>query len=116
MSEERRSSPRVAVPMQGACTIRDEGGEERTFELIDLSECVARLTCGIAIGAMTRIHVAMRLPGERVGRDEEVAVETVGVVVWSHRASEGAYDTGVFFSELDEESAALLQAYVLSAA
>jgi hypothetical protein len=115
MSDERRSSPRVAVPTQGACTIRDESGAERAFELTDLSESGARLTCGVAIGAMTRVHVAMRLPGERVGRADEAQLETIGVVVWSHSVGEGSYDTGVFFPELDEESAALLQAYVLSA-
>ncbi len=116
MSDERRQSPRVAVPEHGSCTIRDDQGAERAFDLVDLSECGARLHCGAAIGAMTRIHVAMQLPGERVGRDADAAIETVGVVVWSHRLEDDVYDTGVFFPELDEESAALLQAYVLSAA
>jgi len=119
MSEERRQHQRVKAA--GACTIRDADGAEKPFELVDLSESGARLRCREPIGAMTRIHVAMLLPGPRVGRDEDVRLETAGVIVWSHRldpapeAGEPGYDTGVFFPELDEESAALLQAYVLSA-
>lgn len=116
MSDERRKHPRVPALLTGPCTIRGEDGAEAAFELQDLSECGARLTCEAAIGAMARIHVAMRLPGDRIGRDEDTTVETMGVVVWSHQAEDGGYDTGVFFPELDEESAALLQAYVLSAA
>jgi hypothetical protein len=116
MSDERRKHARVPVPAQGACTIKDEAGEERSFELIDLSESGARLSCAVAIDAMTRVHVALRLPGERVGQDEAVTVETVGVVVWSHPRDEGGYDTGVFFPELDDKNGGLLQAYVLSAA
>ena len=116
MSDERRKNPRVPALLTGPCTIRREDGSEAAFELQDLSECGARLSCEGAIGAMTRIHVAMRLPGDRIGRDEDTTVETVGVVVWSHKGEDGSFDTGVFFPELDEESAALLQAYVLSAA
>ena len=116
MSDERRKHPRVPALLQGPCTIRDDSGAEAEFQLNDLSECGARLTCGMAVAAMTRIHVAMRLPGDRVGRDEDTLVETIGVVVWSHATGEGEYDTGVFFPELDDENAALLQAYVLSAA
>lgn len=116
MSDERRKHPRVPALLQGPCTIRDGAGTETPFQLTDLSECGARLSCEVPIAAMSRIHVAMRLPGERVGRDEDTRIETVGVVVWSHRTEDGDYDTGVFFPELDEESAALLQAYVLSAA
>ncbi len=124
MTDERRTNQRVAA--QGPCTIRDADGTERPFELIDLSESGARLRCSDPIGAMTRIHVAMNLPGPRIGQDADIQLETVGVIVWSHRTAapadapqgeDGAfYDTGVFFPELSEESAALLQAYVLSAA
>ena len=113
MSDERRQAPRVAA--QGACTIRDEGGTERPFELVDLSESGARLTCTVPIGAMTRIRVQMVLPAERVGRGSDVSFATVGVIVWSHRLADDQYDTGVFFPELEDRHAALLQAYVLSA-
>ncbi len=119
MSEERRKHPRVQAA--GTGTIRDPQGEERVFELVDLSESGARLRCRAPIGAMTRIRVAMLLPGPRIGRDEDVRLDTVGVIVWSHRIDpappDGApgYDTGVFFPELDEDGAALLQVYVLSA-
>lgn len=114
MAENRRKHDRV--PAEGPCTIRDPDGEERPFELVDLSESGARLKCGTPIGAMTRIHVAMVLPAARLGRDEDVRLETVGVIVWSHRIADEEYDTGVFFPELDADDAALLQAYVLSAA
>lgn len=116
MSDERRKHPRVPALLQGPCTIKDGAGNEAEFQLTDLSECGARLTCKLPIAAMSRIHVAMRLPGDRVGKDDDTTVETIGVVVWSHATPEDGYDTGVFFPELDEESAALLQAYVLSAA
>ncbi len=114
MTDQRRKSPRVAA--QGSCTIRDPEGGEHAFELVDLSECGARLRCEIPIGAMTRIHVSMILPADRIGRDEDVDLETAGVIVWSHRVEEGVNDIGVFFPELDEAAAGLLQAYVLSAA
>ena len=115
MSDERRKQSRVPVPAHGACTIRSAERAEAAFELTDLSESGARLKCEAAVGAMTRIHVSMSLPAERVGRDEDAAIETVGVVVWSHGLEGGGFDTGVFFPELDDESAVLLQAYVLSA-
>ncbi len=113
MTEQRRKNQRVAA--QGACTILDPDGGEHAFELIDLSECGARLRCEIPIGAMTRINVAMLLPADRVGRDADARLQTAGVIVWSHRVEEGVNDIGVFFPELDEEGASLLQAYVLSA-
>ncbi len=116
MSDERRKHPRVPALLTGPCTIRRDDGSETAFELQDLSECGARLVCEAAIGAMTRIHVAMRLPGDRVGRDDDTTVETIGVVVWSHQTDEGGYDTGVFFPELDDDSASLLRSYVATAA
>jgi hypothetical protein len=112
VSDERRQHPRVAA--EGTCVIRDEQGVDRPFELVDLSECGARLKCSIPIGAMTRIRVQMQLPGDRVGRAEDARLATVGVIVWSHRIADGVYDTGVFFPELAEDQASLLQAYVLS--
>ena len=113
MTEQRRKTPRVAT--QGPCAIRDPDGTEHAFELVDLSVCGARLRCEVPSGAMTRIHVAMALPGERVGQEEDVRLETAGVIVWSHRLEENVHDIGVFFPELSDEGAALLQAYVLSA-
>jgi hypothetical protein len=113
MTEQRRKTPRVAA--QGPCAIRDPDGTEHAFELVDLSECGARLRCEVPIGAMTRIHVAMLLPADRVGQGEDVRLETPGVIVWSHRLEEDIHDIGVFFPELNDEGAALLQAYVLSA-
>ena len=113
MSQERRTRSRV--PAGGPCTIRDEKGEERAFELVDLSECGARLRCAGAIGAMTRIRVNMLLPADRVGQDEDARLETAGVVVWSHRMEDGQYDTGVFFPELEDRESDLLYAFVASA-
>lgn len=113
MVDERRQHPRVGA--DGACKILDEEGVERPFELVDLSESGVRFTCSAPIGAMTRIQVQMVLPGERVGHDEDVAFATMGVIVWNHRVADDRYDTGVFFPELAEDHAALLQAYVLSA-
>ena len=92
-----------------------DSGQEEPFDIVDLSESGVRIKCGTALAAMTRIRVALVLPGERVGRDEEARVDTMGVVVWSHRIDENRYDTGVFFPELNDESRGLLQAYVLSA-
>lgn len=114
MSEERRKNPRVPVLLQGPCAIRGEDGTEAEFQLTDLSESGARFSCRMPVAAMSRIHVVMRLPGDRVGRSDDVEIETVGVVVWSHDTGDGEYDTGVFFPELGEENAALLQAYVQS--
>lgn len=45
MSKERRQHPRVPASGPGSCAIRDEQGRERPFEIMDLSECGARLRC-----------------------------------------------------------------------
>lgn len=113
MTDERRQHARVPAPM--ACVLRDAKGKEWAFDLVDLSESGARLTCSVGMAAMTRIHVSLDLPARRVGRKANAHVETRGVVVWSHRVRDDAYDTGVFFPELDPEHLELLQAYVLSA-
>jgi Na+-transporting NADH:ubiquinone oxidoreductase subunit NqrB len=113
MTEERRKTRRV--PASIACIMRDAEGQEQPFDLVDLSESGARLTCANAIAAMTRIHVRVELPAARVGRVADARVETLGVVVWSHQVEDAVYDTGVFFPELAPEHLSLLQAYVLSA-
>ena len=114
MSDERRSKRRV--PAQGPCTIVGGDGSERAFELVDLSESGARLTCESAIDAMTRVQVVLVLPAERLGHTTDARLETVGVVVWSHQTEDSSYDTGVFFPELDEDAAGLLRSYVATAA
>ncbi len=110
MGNERRRHQRVRaeVPLR----LLNEQGDEEPFELVDLSESGARITCRHPINAMTRIRVAMLLPGRAVGHDGDVRLDTTGVVVWSHRAEDGRYDTGVFFSDLEDEQRGLLQAFV----
>ena len=110
---ERRQHTRVEATMP--CTLVQENGEKEAFELLDLSESGVRMRCKADMTAMTRIQVAMVLPAARVGRDEDVRLDTEGVVVWSHAVNEGIYDTGVFFPELSDDHRGLLQAFVLSA-
>ena len=114
MSDERRRDRRV--PAQGPCTIVGGDGTERAFELVDLSESGARLTCEAAIDAMTRVQVVLVLPADRLGHTEDATLQTVGVVVWSHQTEDAVFDTGVFFPELDDDSASLLRNYVATAA
>jgi hypothetical protein len=113
MSDERRRDRRVEA--RGPCTIVGGDGTERDFTLVDLSESGARLTCEAEIGAMTRVQVLLLLPGDRLGKSEDARLETVGVIVWSHKTGEGAFDTGVFFPELDDDTASLLRSYVATA-
>ncbi len=113
MTDDRRKHRRVPAPFP--CVIRTDDGAERPFELVDLSESGARLKCAFPIAAMTRIAVQIRLPAVRIGREEDAGLDTTGVIVWSHRVEDDVYDTGVFFPELSDENAALLQAYVMSA-
>ena len=111
MGTERRRHPRVraGIPFR----LVSEKGAEEAFELVDLSESGARITCGHPIAAMTRIRVAMVLPGEMVGADDpEVRLDTNGVVVWSHRVEDGRYDTGVFFSDLADDQRDVLASFV----
>ncbi len=96
------------------CTLVGESGEKQPFELLDLSESGVRMRCQSDLAELTRIQVAMLLPAGRVGQDDDVRLDTEGVVVWSHAVNEGIYDTGVFFPELDEDQRGLLQAFVLS--
>jgi len=111
--EERRKARRV--PARGPCTIVGADGTENPFDLVDLSESGARLTCGNGIEAMTRVQVVLVLPADRLGHTEDARLETSGVVVWSHQAESGDFDTGVFFPELSDEMAGLLRNYVATA-
>lgn len=113
MGNERRRHQRIRADFP--FRLVNERGEEEPFDLVDLSESGARITCTHPIAAMTRIRVALRLPGRSVGQEEDVRLDTTGVVVWSHASEDGRYDTGVFFSELEEEQRSLLQAFVLAA-
>lgn len=110
---ERRKHQRVAASLP--CTMRGEDGAESPFDLVDLSESGIRLRCAESVTAMTRIQVAVLLPAGRIGRDEDVRLDTHGVVVWSHQVQPGEFDTGVFFPELDDDQRGMLQAFVLSA-
>ena len=112
-SDERRVARRV--PARGPCTIVGSDGNEKPFELVDLSESGARLTCGSAIEAMTRVQVVLVLPADRLGHTEDARLQTDGVVVWSHPSGAESFDTGVFFPELDDEMASLLRNYVATA-
>ena len=113
MSEERRVHPRVEGNLP--CVLRTASGQDEHFDLLDLSESGARIRCPHAMAAMTEIAVHVDLPGARIGAEKDLRLKTRGVVVWSHPTADGRFDTGVFFPELDDESRAALQAYVLSA-
>jgi hypothetical protein len=110
LTRERRQHRRVraALPFR----IVNEAGREEPFRLLDLSECGARIQCRHAVPPMTRIQVALVVPAPRAGREEDVRLDTTGVVVWCHSVGEGAYDTGVFFPELEAEQRDLLRAIV----
>jgi hypothetical protein len=96
--------------------IVNEAGREESFDLVDLSESGARIRCSHSIPPMTRIQVALLLPGRRVGLGKDVRVDTAGVVVWCHRGSDGRYDTGVFFPDLQGEERLLLRTLVHASA
>lgn len=108
---ERRRHERVpaGLPFRLKADGRDEA-----FDLVDLSESGVRIRCKRALAPMTRVQVSLVLPGQRIGASGDVRLETTGVVVWSHRSDPQAFDTGVFFSELDERQRGLLRAYVVS--
>ena len=110
---ERRQHSRVQTEIP--CTLIGQDGQSEAFELVDLSESGVRIRCDRAVPAMTRIKVAMAIPGERVGTEGQANLDTDGVVVWSHPVDGGRFDTGVFFPELDERNRALLRAFVASA-
>jgi hypothetical protein len=114
---ERRKHARV--PASFPCVLIGPDKKEEQFDLVDLSESGVRMRCGRSLPAMTQIQVALVLPKARVGRPKDAPLSTRGVVVWSHKAKEGrkaAFDTGVFFPELNTEQRGLLAAYVLTAA
>lgn len=111
--KERRQHKRVTAAFP--CVLVDASQKEQRFDLLDLSESGVRMRCAKALPAMTRIQVAMDLPAGRLGRTAGVRVTTHGVVVWSHKATKGGYDTGVFFPDLSTEQRGVLAAFVLSA-
>lgn len=114
MPDERRQHPRIAADLPFRFV--NEQGEEEAFDLVDLSESGARIKCARHLGAMTRVQVGMVLPGRFLGTDEDVRLETTGVVVWSHPVEGGRFDTGVFFAELDEDQRAVLRSFVQASA
>ncbi|MFV1959921.1 MAG: PilZ domain-containing protein [Planctomycetota bacterium] len=113
MGNERRRHLRIPADLPFRLVAED--GAEEPFELIDLSESGARIQCAQPISPMTRIRVALTLPGRHVGQDDDVRLVTTGVVVWSHPVEDGRYDTGVFFAELEEEQRDYLQSFVHAA-
>jgi hypothetical protein len=111
MGNERRRHPRVAADLPFRFV--NERGEEEPFELLDLSESGARIRCTRGLPLMTRVGVGLVLPGRRLGRKEDVRLETGGVVVWCHPLDEGGrHDTGVFFQDLTPEQRRVLRAFV----
>jgi hypothetical protein len=111
-SAERRRHDRVPadVPFR-----LNADGVEDTFDLMDLSESGVRIRCRRSLPAMARIQVSLVLPARRVQAPGDVRLDTTGVVVWSHRSDAGgaqAFDTGVFFSELDDRQRGLLRSFV----
>jgi hypothetical protein len=109
-SDERRQHRRVpaALPFR---LLYD--GKEEVFDLVDLSESGARIRCRHHIPPMTRIAVKLLLPGARTGGDGDVRFDTGGVVVWSHKQPHApTFDTGLFFSDLDDPQRELLRAFV----
>jgi hypothetical protein len=111
---ERRVHERVEASVP--CTLVGDDGTREGFDLIDLSESGVRIRCSRSLSPMTRIQVAMVLPGERVSREGQVKVQTMGVVVWCHPIQGAQFDTGVFFPELEPDTREMLKAYVHSAA
>jgi PilZ domain-containing protein len=107
---ERRQHPRVEAKLP--LKIVNEAGKEEAFTLVDLSEAGARIQCSHAVAPMTRIQVALFLPGKGVGLEKQIRVDTAGVIVWCHRVGDGRFDTGVFFADLEEEQRGLLRALV----
>jgi hypothetical protein len=110
-SAERRRHERV--PANVPFRLKANGSDE-AFDLVDLSESGVRIRCRRALAPMTRIQVSLVLPGQRIGATGDVRLETTGVVVWSHKSDPQAFDTGVFFSEIDERQRALLRSFVVS--
>ena len=110
MGDERRRHPRVSADLPFRFV--NERGEEEPFELVDLSESGARIQCARQLGNMTRLQVGLVLPRRVLGGGEDTRLETTGVVVWSHPVADGRYDTGVFFSELQDEQRAVLRSFV----
>jgi c-di-GMP-binding flagellar brake protein YcgR len=88
-------------------------GKDEPFDLVDLSESGVRIRSPRALVPMTQIRVRVVLPAKRVGSPADVALDTTGVVVWSHKeAGPGGYDVGVFFSELEDRERNLLRTFV----
>lgn len=107
---ERRKSRRIPASLPFRLVAN---GKEESFDLVDLSESGARIRCGHFVPAMTRIQVRILLPGSRVGTPHALEFDTHGVVVWSHKEPKAStYDTGVFFSELDDRQRNLLRTFV----
>jgi hypothetical protein len=108
---ERRAAERVPADVPFRLV---SGGKADSFDLVDLSESGVRIRCHASMAPMTKIQVAMVLPAVRVGASSDVQFQTTGVVVWSHKTGPGTFDTGVFFSEMDDRQRHLLRSFVAS--
>lgn len=114
MGSERRRHPRITADLPLRFVSGD--GDQESFELVDLSESGARIKCGRRLGAMTRVSVGLRLPGRILEQTDDVSVDTMGVVVWSHPLEDGRFDTGVFFADLEGEQREVLRTFVQASA
>ena len=88
-------------------------GKDEPFDLVDLSESGVRIRSPRGLVPMTRIRVRVVLPAKKVGTAADVALDTTGVVVWSHKErGPGGFDVGVFFSDLEDRQRNLLRTFV----
>src|SRR5262245_66065175 len=110
-SAERRRHTRVkaSIPFH---LLTD--GKDEPFDLVDLSESGVRIRSPRALAPMTRIRVRVVLPAKRVGSPADVAMDTTGVVVWSHKQAGTAqqFDVGGSFADLEDRQRNLLRAFV----
>lgn len=114
---ERRKSPRVEADLPLRLTL---GGRTVETRIHDLSSSGIRFGTPDKLPLLSRVQIALELPGGRDGKGS-TPIAIAGVVVRCDRA-EGTkgrggggaaiYDTAIFFESLPEGARALLSKFV----
>ena len=110
---ERRRTPRARTP--AGMRLRLPGLLD-TADVTDLSSSGVRCTTARAVSLLSLVEVTLLLPADGATRE----VVCTGAVVRSSRApagdpsGAGVWDTAIFFTNLDDDDRAKLDAYVAS--
>jgi hypothetical protein len=112
MTAERRRHPRVHADLPLRLTFKDHTVETR---ILDLSTSGIRFATPDSLPVMSRVQIALELPG-RAGGGAADPLAITGVVVRCDRTPAGGsqFDTAIYFEQLSGTARTRLEHFVSS--